>query len=63
MLDEVIEVKVLLLKGTNNASFCQGINCPCGREEKLQLSTYLQSRYQNRLIYVHPPMSYEKEIL
>jgi hypothetical protein len=38
-LDEVIEIKVLLLKGTNNASFCQSASYPCGSEEKFELSS------------------------
>jgi hypothetical protein len=43
LLDEVIEITVLLLKGTQDTSFCQGTSCSCGREQKLQPSSHLKT--------------------
>lgn len=43
LLDEVIEVNVLLLKGTQDTSFRQCTGCSCGREQKLQPSSHLRT--------------------
>jgi hypothetical protein len=52
LLDEVIQIKVLLLKGTQNTSFCQGTSCSCWREQKLfnPLPTSKHDQF-----YIHPP--------
>lgn len=40
-LNEIIEIEVLLLKGRNDASFCQSLSCHCGSNKKLQQSPCL----------------------
>lgn len=50
LLYEVIEVKVLLLKGTQDTSFCQGTSCSCGSKQRLHpLPTKKHGQF-----YIHP---------
>jgi hypothetical protein len=43
LLDEVIEIKVLLLEATQDTSFCQGASCSCGDQTEASTSSHLET--------------------